>query len=203
MTQEAKATKGVELVWKCQVEGCTFSAPPTYEGYNKLTGHQLHHARQGVPKGKRGIRLVDKNSGAVFARTLNEARDKGFLEPTPAPGAIVGVPLPSEAAKEPPGEPLTKVEPGAKVEAKVESPEEKPEKAKEGELTEPQVSGEGIFRYTITLPADAFTLFNMAKAAGKEKDVDKSFDVWVWDCIRKRFEKDYKLQVVLAGIEEE
>lgn len=200
MTGEAEATK-VKAVWKCQAPGCGFTTPPTIKGYEQQTGHQLAHAKRGLPKGQRGIRLMDEKAGGVLAESLQEAREKGFLEPEPAPGAIVGVPLSSEAGKEPSGKTLTKVEPGARVEAEVEPPEEK--KTKEGELTEPQVSGEGIFRYTITLPADAFTLFNMAKAAGKEKDVDKSFDVWVWDCIRKRFEKDYKLQVVLAGIEEE
>ncbi|MBA7558417.1 hypothetical protein ES708_00020 [subsurface metagenome] len=99
----------------------------------------------------------------------------------------------------------TEAQEKAKAEAKAKAEEEAKGKEKEtgGEITTPQVSSEGFFRYTITLPADAFALFNMAKAAGLEKDGDISFDVWVWDCIRKRFEKDYKRQVVLAGIGEE
>lgn len=76
------------------------------------------------------------------------------------------------------------------------------EAGKEGEVTEPQVSSEGIFRYTISLPADAFTLFNLAKAVGLEKDLEKPFDEWVWDCITRRFVTDYKMQLILAPVEE-
>lgn len=78
----------------------------------------------------------------------------------------------------------------------------KPGKAKEGE-EEIEVSSEGILTYTINLPADAFTLFNLAKFSGLEKDGQKPFDEWVWECIVKRFEKDYKKQLILAPIEEE
>lgn len=123
--------------------------------------------------GKRKIWLVDIETGEQLANNAKQALQMGLIK----------------KGEKPPGEKL---------------PEEKPEaKKEEGEITEPQVSSDGFFRYTITLPADAFALFNMAKAAGLEKDGDMSFDVWVWDCIRKRFEKDYKRQVVLAGIEEE
>lgn len=71
------------------------------------------------------------------------------------------------------------------------------------EVKEPEVSSEGIFRYTISLPADAFMLFNIAKSHGLEKDGGKPFDEWVWDCIKARFEKDYKMQLVLAPVAEE
>lgn len=76
----------------------------------------------------------------------------------------------------------------------------KPEKGKE---REPEVSSEGIFTYTISLPADAFTLFNLAKASGLEKDGGKPFDEFVWDCIRARFEYEYKCQLILAPIAKE
>ena len=67
-----------------------------------------------------------------------------------------------------------------------------------GEITTPQASSEGIFRYTITLPADAFTLFNLAKTCGLENDKDKIFDEWLWDCVRMRYKTDYKMRLVLA-----
>jgi len=86
----------------------------------------------------------------------------------------------------------------------VEPPPRKESKGKpqgaEAEVTEVITSSEGIVRYTITLPADAFTLFNIAKARGLE-DADKLFDEWLWDCATARFEKDYKMRLVLAPLE--
>jgi hypothetical protein len=70
------------------------------------------------------------------------------------------------------------------------------------ELASPEVSNEGILRYTMSLPADAFALYNLAKASGLEKDGGKLFDEWVWDCILARFRTDYKMQLVLAPIAE-
>lgn len=70
-------------------------------------------------------------------------------------------------------------------------------------LTAPQVSSEGIFQYTVTLPADAWTLFHIAKTFGLETDGDKPFDEWLWDCIKARFKYDYKKQIILAPVEEE
>lgn len=67
---------------------------------------------------------------------------------------------------------------------------------------QPDVSSDGLFSYAITLPADAFTLFNLAKFSGLEEDSDKPFDEWVWDCITARFRCDYKKQLVLAPVEE-
>ncbi len=72
----------------------------------------------------------------------------------------------------------------------------------EVEVTEVEVSSEGIFKYTITLPADAFTLFNLAKFSGLEKDAEKPFEEFLWDCIVARFRYDYKMQLVLAPLEE-
>jgi len=57
----------------------------------------------------------------------------------------------------------------------------------------------GIFSYEITLPADAFTYYNMARGIGLEP-ADKDFDEWLWDCIRKRFETDYQLQILIAPL---
>ncbi|MBA7614699.1 hypothetical protein ES703_21968 [subsurface metagenome] len=210
MTQEAETTKEVKPIWKCQVKGCNFVQPPTLDGYNKLTGHQLHHAKAGLKKGERGIRLIDDKTGEELAKSLNEARDKGFLEITP----VVGVPI--EKPIEKPTKELTDEEreavaeaeamaealAEAEAEAKAEAEAEAKARGEEGEITVPQVSPEGILRYTVTLPADAFALFNMAKACGYV-DKEKIFDEFLWECITKRFERDWKVQVVIAPLEEE
>jgi len=156
----------VKAVWKCKAENCDYTRPSTLKGYKQLVGHQKEHAH--LPKGERGYRLVDENTGEVLAESVREAKEKGFL---------VAEPLPSEESD------------GKSQSAEVE-------------VTETTVSSEGIFRYTITLPADAFTLFNLAKACGLEKDSEMPFDEWLWDCIRKRYETDYKVQLVLAPLEE-
>ena len=126
--------------------------------------------------GKCKVWLVDRDTGEQLANNAKKALQMGLIEKSKKP------------AKEP-------------LEGKLK--EEGAEEGKEGkELTEPLVSYEGIFRYTITLPADAFTLFNLAKACGMEKDREKLFCEWLWDCIRKRYETDYKVQLVLAPLEE-
>ncbi len=99
---------------------------------------------------------------------------------------------------------ITFEEAKTRIEAIEPEPEPEPRrKAKEKETTEPQVSSDGIFRYTIALPSDAFTLFNLAKSTGLEKDKDKPFDEWIWDCITARYKYDYKQQLILAPILEE
>jgi len=80
------------------------------------------------------------------------------------------------------------------------SPKAKDEGKKEGA---PEITSEGIFAYTIHLPADAFTLFNLAKFSGLEKDGGKPFDEFVWDCILARFRYDFEMQLVLAPLPEE
>lgn len=72
----------------------------------------------------------------------------------------------------------------------------------EQEVTSPQILKDGFFRYTITLPADAFTMFNLARAYNLENE-HKSFDAWIWDCIKARFECDYRHQLILAPIGED
>lgn len=153
----------VKAVWKCKAENCDYTRPPTLKGYKQLVGHQKEHAH--LPKGERGYRLVDENTGEVLAESVREAKEKGFLVAEPPPR---------------------------------EESEGKPQGA-EVEVTE--ASSVGILRYTITLPADAFTLFNLAKACGLEKDSEKPFDEWIWDCIRMRYETDYKMRLVLAPVE--
>ena len=91
------------------------------------------------------------------------------------------------------------VESGEKVAKKAEEEEvEKETEAEEKETISPDITG-GTFRCTITLPADAFTLFNIARGYGLEEK-DKLFDEFLFDCITKRFEKDYKMQLILAPI---
>jgi len=205
MVEATKTPKAVKPIWKCRVKGCDFTAPPTFEGYEKLTGHQLYHSKRGTLKEERGFHLIDESTGEILAKTLKEAREKLLLMPETER-------LPKKIQPTPPVSPPTvsttveEIEP-PEVEVEIEPPEAKPkakgEKEEEKETITPQASSEGIFRYTISLPADAFTLFNLAKVCGLEKDGKKLFDEWVWDCIRKRYESDYKMQLVLAPVEEE
>lgn len=167
--------KQVRPMWKCRVEGCNYTATPTVEGYNKLTGHQLAH--RGLPKEKRGFQLVDGSTGEVLAQKLEEATAKGFITTKP--------PEPTTILASPPAQDL---------------PEAEPPETEKGEIT--TVRTAGIFAYEITLPADAYTLFNLAKACGLEPNGDKLFDEWIWDCVRARFSKDYKQQLVLAPVED-
>ena len=181
-------TEQARPVWKCRVEGCNYTAAPTVEGYRKISGHQLAHT--GVPKAERGFQLVDETTGEVLAQKLEEATAKGFIATKP-PEPTPPVPPPAPETKPAPaGEPqnLSEAEP--------------PETEERGKVEITTVKTAGIFTYEITLPADAFTLFNLAKACELETNSEKPFDEWVWDCIRARFSKDYKQQLVLAPLEE-
>jgi len=70
-------------------------------------------------------------------------------------------------------------------------------------ITEYSVVADGVFRVELILPSDAFTLFNMAKAMGFEKDPDITFNEYVWDCIRERFRLGYKVELMLVKLPEE
>lgn len=189
-----------KLQWQCTAPGCKKSYPPTEKGLQRIRAHVLGgHSRE-----LRGYQLVDAESGEVLAKDLKEAREKGLLEPEkPQPPTGTEAPAPA-------GELLGKEAEGEVIESEEEEEEEPPEEPprgkekaeKEGREVIKEISSEGIFRYTITLPADAFALFNIAKANGLEKD-GKIFDEFVWDCITARFEKDYKKQLILAPIEEQ
>ncbi|MBA7547543.1 hypothetical protein ES705_39965 [subsurface metagenome] len=82
-----------------------------------------------------------------------------------------------------------------------EAPPKAKDKGKEVEASE--ITSEGIFAYTIHLPSDAFTMFNLAKFSGLEKDGEKPFDEWIWDCVLARFRYDYEMELILAPIPEE
>lgn len=218
------------LEWRCQVKDCTFSSPPTLKGFNQIAGHQLHHSKEGVPKKERIFRLVDQGTGEVLAQTLTDAREKGLLQPEPEPAVkqatiVKPEPEPTEQQlqeaiqKYAEEKGITFEEAKTQLEAMVPEPEPEPqpepepepeprrivlggkveEKGKRGEA-KTQPSPDGVLTFNITLPADAFTFFNLAKACGLEKDADKPFDEFVWDCILKRFEKDYKVQLILAPL---
>lgn len=208
MVEATETAKKPEPIWRCQAKDCPYSTPPTLHGYNQIAGHQLHHSREGLPKEERVFLLVDQNTNEVLAKTLTEAREKGLLkppetEPPPLAPEIKLEEKPQPTAEKPAEEPPEEKPQPLSLKPEEEPPEEKPEaKKKEGEITEPQVSSDGIFKYTINLPSDAFTLFNLAKAFELEKDNDKPFDVWVWECITARFKYDYKMQLVLAPIQE-
>jgi len=165
------------LEWRCLT--CEAAVPPTTADYMGFIQH---------PCQDRKIWLVDKETGEQLANNLKQAQTKGFIprkgEVPKFTGTVAYVKKPTE---------LSEVKPKL---------EEKP-KGEQKEITEPQVSSEGIFRYTVTLPADAFTLFNLAKSLRLEKDGEKPFDEWLWDCIVARFEFDYKRQLILAPIERE
>lgn len=194
MGETTEATRKLEPIWRCQAKGCNYSTPSTLRGYNQMTGHQLHHAKEGMTKEERVFRLIDKNTGEVLAETLKEARGKGLLDLTPKPSPT---PTPSFLAPEVP-EKVETIPPPSEVEL----PSAMPEAEKISKVEETTVKTAGIFTYEITLPADAFTFFNLAKACGLETDAKKPFDEWVWDCIRARFAKDYKKQLILAPVEE-
>lgn len=208
MVETTETTRKLEPVWRCQAKGCNHSYPSTLHGFNQMSGHQLHHAKEGLSKEERVFRLIDQNTGEVLAETLKEATGKGLLKltpepsPTPTPkvvGKVETIPPVQELGKEPPPlkvKPVTEKPPGEKLPEGIPAEEE----TTKAEIT--TVKTAGIFTYEITLPADAFTLFNLAKACGLEPNGDKLFDEWVWDCIRARFSKDYKQQLILAPVEE-
>ncbi len=181
-----------KVVWKCMVKGCNYTAPPTPTGCKQVVGHILGHANKGIPKEERKYALVDEDTGKVLANKVDEAKKKGLLTEEPKP----------TETKPPEGLLGEEVAEEEEVEEEEEEESRAKEKAeKEGREVIKEISSEGIFRYTVTLPADAFTLFNIAKANGLERK-DKLFDEFLWECIRARFEKDYKQQLILAPIEE-
>ena len=77
----------IKPIWKCHLKGCGFTAPPTFAGFNRIVGHQLHHSKQGIPREKRGFYLIDENTGDVLAWTLRKAKEKGLIVPEAPPEA--------------------------------------------------------------------------------------------------------------------
>jgi hypothetical protein len=59
---------------------------------------------------------------------------------------------------------------------------------------------EGMVDYTLSLPATAFALYDMAKSFGLIKDDEMGFDQWVYECIDRRFIADYKVEIVMQPV---
>ena len=119
--------------------------------------------------------LVHKETGEEIAREIVSARKRGVV----FPDAKKRQPVPSRGAL-----PLER-----EAEAIPDTVE----------VERLNIRCEQVFRMNIVLPADAFVLFDLARAVDLE-DRDVSFDEWVWDCIRKRFEKDYCVELVLVPV---
>ena len=123
---------------------------------------------------------------------------KGNIPEKPAVAAATEPAPPSETKPETPPTPEIKPAPSEEPQNLSEA---EPETAGRGKTEITTVNTAGVFTYDITLPADAFTLFNLAKACGLEPNDKKLFDEWIWDCVRARFSKDYKKQLILAPVE--
>ena len=155
--------------------------------------------------------LKNKETGEEIARSPRGAASKGIILPKDFEEltkqlALGQKPPPQPKSPPPPAQTEKPVANAGKAvpTALVEEEEEEDEKEKKDEHTTVlEVVADGIFETKVTLPANAFTLFNLAKACGLEKEKDKTFDEWLWDCIRRRFATDYKMQLVMAPIEED
>lgn len=71
---------------------------------------------------------------------------------------------------------------------------------KEAPMGKPVLTSDGMIDYTLTLPPEAFAMFNMAKSFGFIKDGEMSFDQWVCECIDRRFTTDYNVEIVLQPV---
>lgn len=63
------------------------------------------------------------------------------------------------------------------------------------------LSPEGMIQHQVTLPPEAYVMYNMAQAwhlSGKDKD--QNFNEWVFDCIKCRYEMDYGLELCLTRV---
>jgi hypothetical protein len=69
-------------------------------------------------------------------------------------------------------------------------------------ITTPVQINEGGITLSITLPPVVLTLFDFAKAAELLKE-DTDLDKWLFECVHKRFELDYKLQLALVPVDGE
>lgn len=176
-----------QLQWKCD---CGATAPATegdYMGHIRSKKHQGHK-----------LALINTETGEVVANSLQGARGAGIVLPKKK------VIQPSDE-KEPPIEEKPPIDTPPEETPPIEElpPDESPSvSSDDDEPMEVKVVAAGIFSTEVTLPADAFTYYNMAKAIGLEPP-DKDFDEWLWDCIKERFHKDYRMQIVIASLPEE
>jgi hypothetical protein len=82
----------------------------------------------------------------------------------------------------------------------LEKQESEEEKERKKRLGKPTLSSDGLIEYTLLLPPEAFSFFNVAKNFGLIKDPEMDFDHWVFECIDRRFIADYKMVVQLSPI---
>ncbi|MBU1213488.1 MAG: hypothetical protein KJ587_19810 [Alphaproteobacteria bacterium] len=85
----------------------------------------------------------------------------------------------------------------AKSKGLFEEPEDK-EKGKKEALT-PEITTEGLIRYTIVVPSVAFTYFDLVRLWGLE-DSGISFDEWVFKMIDQGMALYYKKQLIFAPV---
>lgn len=152
----------------------------------KLKAGTIHGYFQEWKKNREleGGKVVDTKTGAQAAK----AEDK------------TGVPNEVEALKQE-NEVLRQENEALRSKVPLEGNQEK-----EPEKHLPEVVWDGrtiALKLEVVLPPEALAYFNIAKALGLETDGGKPFDEFLWDCVRVRFAKDYKQQLVLAPIAEE
>jgi len=183
-----------DLEWRCS---CGESRPPSHGDYVSLTMNSKHKRHK--------KRLVNKLTGEVVAGSRPEAMSKNIpllrkaemaarnvkKQPTPAPEPGP----PPETTTSVKGK-VRELEPGPEVDEPVDDVEVDEIEMQATELT---IEADGVFRIELILPADAFTLHNLARAVGLERS-DITFSEWTWDCILKRFETDYQMQLIIAPL---
>jgi len=183
-----------DLEWSCS---CGETRPPSHGNYVSLTMNNKHK--------KHRIRLVNKLTGEVVAGSRPEAMAKNI--PLMRKIDLVAPDLKKRPAAAP--EPTPVPEGATDTRSKVRELEPEPEvddpvdevETDEFEMqaTEFTIEADGVFRVEVILPADAFTLFNMAKGLGLDRR-DITFNEWIWGCILKRYETDYRMQLIMAPL---
>jgi len=183
-----------DLEWRCS---CGETRPPSHGDYVSLTMNNKHR--------KHKKRLVNKLTGEVVAGSRPEAMSKNIPLLRKAEMAARNVKKQPTAAPEPspPPEGVTdtrskvrEIEPEPEVDDSVDEIEVD---EIEMQATEFTIEADGVFRVEVILPADAFTLFNMAKGLGLDRR-DITFNEWIWECILKRYETDYRMQLIMAPL---
>jgi len=196
--------------WRCS---CGEVGPPSYGTFLKWARSKDHREHM---KG-----LVNKQTGKVVANSSSEARGKnipllkkeGMEEKEPQKPAAEIQEKPPPAFPERPPEKIVQqddaeedmpdipgFEPDTGMDEGMYDGEDGEYPDDERQPSEYSVASDGVFRIEMILPADAFTLFNLAKAMGFERDKDITFNEWAWDCMKERFRLDYKHELILVPL---
>jgi len=189
-------------IWQCQF--CDHTTEPSEYGYRRMQAHMNFSHK----KDERACQLIDQDTGEVLADTMEEARNKNLLLPNSKaikpPGRHpqkARIATPTAAAATPTTTPRTQAVAGqeATVEETPATPgNEEPEDQQGHTIINPEVK-DGVFRYLMILPADAWYMLNVAKAIGAEPP-EKLLDEWTYECMQKRLELDYQIQIIVAPI---